>query len=91
MHKIYWTNTAVKSYSSILARTASFEQKLDQVLNIIQKFPTSFPFDETRKAHKAVINKRNILYYDVYPNNIIYLILFFDTKMDTEKLKKLLL
>lgn len=91
MLNIQWTLTAVKSYDSLISRTKSFENSLDKVLATIQEFPNSFPFyDENKRIIKAVINKQHILFYVVPSPNTAHLLLFFDTRMSVEQLKKLL-
>lgn len=91
MLNIQWTLTAIKSYDGLISRTKSFENSLDEVLATIKEFPYSFPFyDENKRIIKAVVNKQHILFYVVAASNTAHLLLFFDTRMDTEQLKKLL-
>ncbi|MBL4652392.1 MAG: hypothetical protein JKY53_05935 [Flavobacteriales bacterium] len=91
MHNVQWTPTAVKSYNNLIARTKSFELALDKKISTLETMPRSFPFDENYKLNRAVVNKRHILFYDIVPSrNMVVLILFFDTKADTEKIRALL-
>lgn len=91
MHSVRWTPTAVKSYNNLIARTKSFELALDKTIETLEIMPRSFPFDGTYRLNRAVVNKRHILFYDVIPSRkMVVLILFFDTKADTERIRELL-
>jgi len=65
-----------------------FNQRTLITINAIQKNPGIFPASTRHKnLRKAIIDKNNAFYYKIDDNNQkIYLLTFFDSRQDPEKI-----
>ncbi|MFI5196761.1 MAG: hypothetical protein ACHQD8_06705 [Chitinophagales bacterium] len=97
-YEIKWTSRAKESYDAIIAflekewterEIKNFVNTVDEKLQLITIYPSLFVTTNKRKhIHKAIINKKVILYYRQHKLlHRIELLLFWETIRDPAKLK----
>jgi len=92
---VIWSRTSELSLDEILNYITSkfgnlvaenYYSDVIQTVDGIEIQPEMFPvYQQNTETRKAVINKKTILYYKIFENNI-FLLAFYDTRMGTHKL-----
>lgn len=96
-YAVNWTTKAKSSFQKNLDYLAEewtvkvlndFIDRVDEILSRIEENPLLYPvYDRHRNIHKCVVHKRIALYYRVFDNNNVDLIVFWNTYQDPKKLK----
>jgi plasmid stabilization system protein ParE len=93
--KIRWSKKAKTNYDNVLAylhenwsdkEVEKFINKTNSILTIISHQPFIFKASNYKHIRKAVIGKQNSLFYLVH-NSEVYLLSFWDNRMDPKKNK----
>lgn len=92
---IRWSKEARTTYEDVLSylkenwsdkEVKKFIKKTDSILLVISHQPYIFKSSEHKKIRKALVTKQNSLFYIVRESEI-YLITFWDNRMDPKKNK----
>ena len=98
MHRqvVIWSPVAELTYYEILEylnenwtikEVIAFVKRTDEVIGHISNNPLLYPYSKGRDTHKCVVVKQVSLFYHVKSNDIIKLLMFWDNRLDPDKLK----
>lgn len=94
-YDIVWSPEARNTYIGVLesinsqwsiSEVKSFETHVNQVLELVRKFPEIYEYSDYSNAHRCVLSKQVSLFYRIEKEaEIIELISFFDNRQNPEK------
>jgi plasmid stabilization system protein ParE len=95
--KVEWSREANETFVHIVTEinerwttreVEKFIDRVNQVVDFIERNPEMYPFSNSGKVHRAVISKQTNLYYHIVPeSNKIVLLSFEDNRQNPAKLK----
>ncbi|WP_091174583.1 type II toxin-antitoxin system RelE/ParE family toxin [Mucilaginibacter sp. P25] len=93
---VIWSPVAELTYYEILEyldenwtvkEVIAFVKRTNEVIGHISNNPLLYPYSKQSDTHKCVVVKQVSLFYRVKANNIIELLMFWDNRLDPDKLK----